>query len=40
MCRALQPFDDVRHLFFLISKLTDKNIYLSSLTLTEPSHTS
>ena len=31
---------DARHLFFLKSKLLDKNISLLSLSLTEPSHTS
>ena len=33
MYRALQPFDDARCLFFLVSKLPDKNLHLSSLSL-------
>ena len=36
----LPSLQDVRRLFFLLSKLTDKNIHLASLSLTESSHTS
>ena len=35
----LQSLQDERHLFFLVSKLPDKNIYLSSLSLIETLHT-
>ena len=36
----LQSLQDMRHLFFLMSELLDKNTYLASLSLVETLHTS